>query len=229
MKSLKDSPGLTRIPARKSSSSNWWLLTAAIPIVVAIAISIPIAMRQHAQEGFFGLRMFPLKPAYDFNLSGPNAAAVRLHQFRGKAVLFIFGFTHCANICPTSLTNLGAVYEALTPEERKRVQIIFISVDPKRDTTQTLQEYVTSFDPAFIGLTGPKPAIDQTVQAYGASYEIIPGSSKQPNDYSVDHSAYAYLINPFGTFELLYDNDKLANVQRMVADIRVVLREGASR
>jgi protein SCO1 len=229
MNLLSPKSSASRIPSRKSPSSNWWLLTAAIPIVVAIGISIPIAMREHAQEGFFGMRMFPLKPAYDFKLNGPSAAELRLDQFRGKAVLFIFGFTHCANICPTSLTNLAAVYEALTPEERKQVQIIFVSVDPNRDTPQLLQRYVTSFDPAFIGLTGSKPAIDQTVQAYEASYEMVPGATKQPNDYSVNHSAYAYLINPSGMFELLYDNEKLANVQRMVADIRTVLRERASR
>jgi protein SCO1 len=219
----------SRVSSGKSSSSNWWLLTAAIPILVAIAISIPIAMKQHAQEGFFGMRLFPLKPAYDFRLNGSNAKEVRLDELRGKAVLFIFGFTHCPNVCPTSLTNLASVYEALTPDERRQVQIIFISVDPERDTPQILQQYVTSFDPAFIGLTGSKPVIDETVKAYGASYEIVAGTTNQPNDYSVNHSAYAYLISPSGTLELLYDNEKLADVQRMVADIRAVLRGGASR
>jgi protein SCO1 len=229
MNPLSRESSAPRVSSNNSSSANWWPLTAAIPILVAIGISIPIAMRQDAQEGFFGMRMFPMKTAYDFKLSGPNATEARLDQFRGKAVLFIFGFTHCANVCPTSLTNLAAVYEALTPEERKKVQVIFISVDPERDTPQTLQGYVTSFDPAFIGLTGTKSAIDQTVRAYGASYEMVPGSTNKPNDYSVDHSAYAYLINPSGTFELLYDNEKLANIQRMVTDIRAVLREPASR
>jgi cytochrome oxidase Cu insertion factor (SCO1/SenC/PrrC family) len=99
--------------AGKSSFSNWWLLTAAIPILAAIAISIPIAFKQEAQKGFFGTRMFPLKSAYDFKLNGSNSEQARLDQLHGKVVLFIFGFTHCANVCPTSLTNLAAVYQAL--------------------------------------------------------------------------------------------------------------------
>jgi protein SCO1/2 len=207
---------------------DWRVWTVAIVLLLAVGLSVFLGVKQRAQQGFFGMRMFPLKAAYDFNLSGPNNSEVRLDQFQGKAVLFLFGFTHCANICPTSLTNMAAVYQALTPDERKRVQVVFISVDPKRDTPQALQEYVTSFDPAFIGLTGAKPAIDQTVLAYGGSYEMVTGSTNQPNDYTVNHSAYAYLINPVGQLELLYDNEKLADVQKMVGDIRSVLQETPS-
>src|SRR5579859_5268482 len=139
---------------------DWRVWTVAVVLLAAVGLSIFLGLKQNAQQGFFGMRLFPLKTAYDFKLSGPNGGEVRLDQFRGKAVLFLFGFTHCANICPTSLTNLAQVYQALSAEERKRVQVVFISVDPNRDNAQTLQEYVTAFDPAFIGLTGPKPAID---------------------------------------------------------------------
>jgi protein SCO1 len=229
MKLLSLKSSAPRIPSKKSAPSNWWLLTAAIPILVAVVISIPIAMKHEAQKFFFGTRMFPLQAAYDFKLDGPNGAEVRLDELRGKTVLFIFGFTHCANVCPTSLTNLASVYEALTLNEQKQLQVIFISVDPHRDTPQILQRYVTSFDPEFIGLTGRKSAIDATVKAYGASYEMVPGLTSQPNDYSVNHSAYAYLINPSGVLELLYDNDKLADIQRMVGDIRAVLKEASLR
>jgi protein SCO1/2 len=126
------------------------------------------------------------------------------------------------------LTNLADVYQALTPEERKQVQVIFISVDPQRDNPETLARYVTSFDPSFVGLTAPKPAMDQTVLAYGASYEMVAGPTNEPNDYSVNHSAYAYLVNPSGKLELLYGNEKLAEVPKMVSDIRAVLHEPRS-
>lgn len=207
---------------------DWRVLTVAIVLLVAVGLSVLFGVKQHAQQGFFGMRLFPLKTAYDFKLSGANGAQVSLDQFQGKAVLFLFGFTHCANICPTSLTNLSDVYQALTPEERKQVQVVFISVDPNRDTPQTLEKYVTSFDSSFLGLTGTKPAIDQTVLAYGGSYEMVAGPANQPNDYSVNHSAYTYLVNPSGKLELLYGDEKLADVQRMVADIRSVLREPRS-
>jgi protein SCO1 len=214
--------------APKRPFFDWRVCTVAIVLVSAVALSVFVGLKQQAQHGFFGTRLFPLKSAYDFKLTGPNNSEVRLDQFQNKAVLFLFGFTHCANVCPTSLTNLADVYQALTPEERKHVQVVFISVDPDRDTPQTLEKYVTSFDPSFIGLTAPKPTMDQTVSAYGASYEMVAGPTNEPNDYSVNHSAYTYLVNPSGKLELLYGNEKLADVQRMVADIRAVLREARS-
>ena len=207
---------------------DWRVWTVAGVLVVAVVLSIFLGLKQHAQQGFFGMRLFPLKAAYDFKLTGPNGAEVRLDQFRGETVLFLFGFTHCANVCPTSLTNLADVYQALTPEERKQVQVVFISVDPDRDKPQTLAQYVTSFDPSFVGLTAPKPTMDQTVLSYGASYEMVAGPTNEPNDYSVNHSAYTYLVNPSGKLELLYGNEKLADVQHMVSDIRAVLREPRS-
>ncbi|MBV8212347.1 MAG: SCO family protein [Verrucomicrobia bacterium] len=207
---------------------DWRVWTVAAVLLVAVGLSVLFGVKQNAQQGFFGMRLFPLKTAYDFKLTGPNGAEVRLDQFQGKTVLFLFGFTHCANICPTSLTNLTEVYRALTPEERKQVQVVFISVDPDRDKPQTLEQYVTSFDPSFIGLTAPKPTIDQTVLAYGASYEMVAGPTNEPNDYSVNHSAYTYLVNPSGKLELLYGNEKLADVQRVVSDIQAVLREPRS-
>jgi protein SCO1 len=224
--SSKTAPAPT--PSPKRPFFDWRVWTVASVLLVAVVLSVLLGVKQQAQQGFFGMRMFPLKTAYDFKLDGQNGTEVRLDQLQGKVVLFLFGFTHCANICPTSLTNLADVYQALSPEERKRVQIVFISVDPNRDTPQTLEQYVTSFDPSFLGLTGPKSAIDQTVLAYGGSYEMVPGSTNQPNDYSVNHSAYTYLINSSGKFELLYGNEKLVDVQHMVADIRAVLREPRS-
>ena len=224
--SSKTAPAPSASPKRPFF--DWRVWTVAAVLLVAVVLSVLLGVKQQAQQGFFGMRMFPLKTAYDFKLNGKDGAEVRLDQLQGKVVLFLFGFTHCANICPTSLTNLADVYQALTPEERKQVQVVFVSVDPNRDTPQTLEQYVTSFDPSFLGLTGPKSAIDQTVLAYGGSYEMVAGSTNQPNDYSVNHSAYTYLINPSGKFELLYGNEKLIDVQHMVADIRAVLREPRS-
>ena len=224
------SPKTTPVPDAppKRPFFDWRVWTVAIVLLVAVGLSILFGVKQHAQQGFFGMRLFPLKTAYDFKLNGPNGAEVRLDQFQGKAVLFLFGFTHCPNVCPTSLTNLTDVYQALTPEERKQVQVVFISVDPNRDTPQTLAQYLTSFDPSFLGLTGRKPAIDQTVLAYGGSYEMVAGPTNQANDYSVNHSAYTYLVNPSGKLELLYGNEKLSDVRQMIADIRAVLREPRS-
>ena len=205
--------------------SNWRIWAAAVALLFALGISILFGSKQAAQRGYFGQRLFPPKEAFDFNLINQDAQPVQLHQLRGKAVLFLFGFTHCPNVCPASLTNLAAVYQKLEPGQRKQVQIMFLSVDGQRDTPAVLKNYVPWFDPSIIGLSGSKEAIDRTVQEYGGSYEIVPGSSKDPNDYGVNHSAYIYLINPSGQLELLYDNEKLADTDRMVGDIRKILAE----
>ena len=205
--------------------SNWRIWAAAVALLFALGISILFGSKQAAQRGYFGQRLFPPKEAFDFNLINQDAQPFQLHQLRGKVVLFLFGFTHCPNVCPTSLTNLAAVYQKLEPEQRKQVQILFLSVDAQRDTPAALKNYVPWFDPSIIGLSGSKEAIDRTVQEYGGSYEIMPASSKDPNNYGVNHSAYIYLINPAGQLELLYDNDKLVNTDRMVGDIRKILTE----
>jgi protein SCO1 len=212
-------------PPAKRRFFDWRAWLVVVTLLIAVGLSVLLGAKHQAQQGFFGMRLFPSKAAYDFELRGSGSQPVRLDQLHGKVVLFLFGFTHCANVCPTSLTNLTQVYQALTSEERKQVQVIFISVDPGRDNARALEEYATSFDPSFMGLTGTKQAIDQTVQAYGGSYQFVPGSSGAANDYSVNHSAYAYLINRSGMLELLYDNEKLADTDRMVGDIRAVLRE----
>jgi protein SCO1/2 len=210
---------------RRPFWSNWRIWAAAIALLFALGISILFGSKQAAQRDYYGQRLFPPKQAFDFALINQDAEPFQLQQLHGKVIIFLFGFTHCPNVCPTSLTNLAAVYQKLDPEQRKRVQILFLSVDAQRDTPAALKSYVPWFDPSIIGLTGSKEAIDRTVQEYGGSYEIVPGSSKDPTDYGVNHSAYIYLINPAGQLELLYDNEKLADTDRMVGDIRKVLAE----
>jgi protein SCO1/2 len=204
---------------------HWRVWAAAVALLFALGISILFGSKQAAQRGYYGQRLFPPKEAFDFSLTDQDAQPFQLHQLRGKVVLFLFGFTHCPNICPTTLTNLAAICQKLTPEQRKQVQVLFLSVDPKRDTPAALKNYVPWFDSNIVGLTGSRQAIDRTVQEYGGSYEIVPGSSKDPNDYGVNHSAYIYLINPAGQLELLYDNDKLADTDRMIGDIRKILAQ----
>jgi protein SCO1 len=205
--------------------THWRIWATAGALLFALAISILFGSKQAAQRGYYGQRLFPPKEAFDFSLTDQDAQPFQLHQLHGKVILFLFGFTHCPNICPTTLTNLAAIDQKLDPEQRKQVQVLFLSVDPKRDTPAALKNYVPWFGSNIIGLTGSRQAIDRTVQEYGGSYEIVPGSSKDPNDYGVNHSAYIYLINPAGQLELLYDNDKLAATDRMIGDIRKVLAE----
>ena len=131
----------------------------------------------------------------DFTLQSASGP-VSLHDFRGKVVLVYFGYTFCPDICPTSLAFASQALNALSPEELARTQMLFISVDPERDTLEKLKEYGTFFHASILGLTGTPQAIAATALQYGASYRKQETGSA--GGYVVDHSSSTYVINPDG-------------------------------
>jgi protein SCO1/2 len=135
---------------------------------------------------------------FDFHLTNQQGNGVRLSQWRGQVILFVFGFTHCPSVCPTTLTNLATIYQALSPADRERVRIAFISVDTHRDTPMVLQSYLSYFGPTFVGLTGSKEDIDRVTGAYGASYAFVHTPGDPPENYNVMHSSNLYLVNTEG-------------------------------
>jgi protein SCO1 len=211
--------------APKGFRPNWRLVVSILAILLAVVTSVYWGAKRNPQEGFYGFRLFPSEDAYNFSLIDQNGQPLELAKLHGKVVLFTFGFTHCPDVCPTTLTDLSAVYKALPARDQKRVQLVFISVDPQRDKPEALKEYIPSFDPNIIGLTGSKESIDNTVKTYGASYEIDHHPGDDPNVYFMTHSAYTYLINPHGKWELIYDYEKLKDTNRIAADIEKVLSE----
>ena len=164
------------------------------------------------------------KDAPDFKLIDQDGQTLRLSALRGQVVLMTFGFTHCPNICPSTLANLAAIHQALPAWEQGRVRVLFISVDPSRDTPKALKDYVCFYAPSFIGLTGDPDDIAKVAKSYGAYYEAVMQESQvASNYYTVNHSTYIYLIDPAGRFALLYNNEKLADHARMIQDIEHVL------
>jgi protein SCO1/2 len=111
--------------------------------------------------------------------------------------LIFFGFTSCPDACPTALNNMGLALDRLGPEAA-RLQPIFITVDPKRDTREALAEYLKSFDPHIVALTGTEGQIAELIKDYRLYVKAHPASSS--GDYMVDHSSFFYLINPEGKF-----------------------------
>jgi protein SCO1/2 len=210
-------------PRSKTFWPRWQFIVSILVILLAVATSLYWQAKRNPQEGFYGSRLFPSEDAYNFRLIDQNGQPLELAKLHGKVVLVTFGFTHCPDVCPTTLTDLAAVYKALPPREQKRVQLVFISVDPQRDTPKALKEYIPFFDPNIIGLTGSKESIDKAVRAYGASYEINRRPGDSPDVYFMTHSAYTYLINPQGKWEFIYDYEKLTDTNRIVADIERVL------
>lgn len=149
------------------------------------------------------------KPAKEFCLKNWNNGEVKtvcLSDFKGKIVLMFFGYTHCPDVCPTALTVLKNVYERLSPRERKMVQVIFVSVDPQRDTPEVAQKYASYFDKSFLGLTDREDVISKMAKNYMAFYRKVEEGSKA--GYLVDHTAYIYLIDQKGTLKLIYSSSK---------------------
>jgi protein SCO1/2 len=129
-----------------------------------------------------------------FTLTASDGSTVTDQTYRGKWLLVYFGYTFCPDACPTALNNIGVALDALGPDAAK-FQPLFITVDPKRDTREVLAEYLKSFDPRIVGLTGTEDQIAAVAKAYRVYY-----ASQKGDDYLVDHSALIYLMNPESKF-----------------------------
>jgi len=152
-------------------------------------------------------------------LADTSGRVRHLADFRGKAVVLFFGFTHCPDVCPTTLADLAGVMKALGPDA-DRVQVLFITVDPERDTPEALSQYVHAFDPRFIGLRGDPAATQRVAKDFKIYFE----RRKQGSTYTVDHSAQSYVIDAQGRLRLLVRNDRIA--QDLPDDLRVILKQG---
>jgi protein SCO1/2 len=151
-------------------------------------------------------------------LTAHDGRKVTLIDFRGKVLVVFFGFTHCPDVCPTALYKFATVLKALGPDAQ-RVQVVLVTVDPERDTPETLAQYVTAFDPAFLGLTGDADAIARTAREFRVVYEKQAGSS--PDSYTVDHSSGAYVYDPEGRLRLYVSAQQES--RSLEHDIRLLL------
>jgi protein SCO1 len=140
-----------------------------------------------------------------FTLVAPDGTTVTEQTYRGKWLLVYFGFTFCPDTCPTTLLEIATALEKLGPEAA-RLQPLFITVDPRRDTRDVMAEYTQSFNAMIVGLTGSPEQIAAVAQQYGAYYDrrkTGPGTE----DYVMDHSTYIYLMDPEGKFVRGFDTD----------------------
>lgn len=142
-----------------------------------------------------------VSPGGDFELKDPAGRSVRLSEFRGKVVLLSFGFTHCPDICPTELLQFAQLMSNLGPDSA-RVQPIFISVDPARDTPEVLSKYVGAFSPKILPLTGTRAELMKVTQLYGTYFKYVKTGGGL--GYTVDHSGNTYVIDARGKLEAVY-------------------------
>jgi protein SCO1/2 len=158
------------------------------------------------------------KQAKNFKLSS-NDKIITLHDFKGKALLLYFGFASCPDVCPVSLSKIKSVVKKLTPDERKKLNVLFVSVDYKRDKPSDVDKYAKYFEKTFMGATGTKEQIELIAQRYGVYYEFVP-LEDSAFDYTVDHSSYVYMINHKGELINQVRSDKMnANTVKEIQNI----------
>jgi protein SCO1 len=150
-----------------------------------------------------------------FNLIDQNAQPFSDKDLRGKSFLVFFGFTHCPDVCPTTLFEISEILRKLGPEA-DHTAALFVSVDPERDTPEAMKDYLASFDPHIRGLTGDAAALAAVAKAYRVYYKKVP---LEGGDYTMDHTAIVYLMDKDGRFVAPF------NMRRTTADLAADLRK----
>lgn len=158
--------------------------------------------------------------ARDFSLTDHNGQVRTLADFRGQVVAIFFGYTHCPDVCPTTLADFAAALQQLG-DQAERVQVLFVTVDPQRDTPELLREFVPAFNPSFLGMYTDADSLRKLAQEYKVVYEK--SSVRGPQDYLIDHSAGTYVYDVQGRIRLLvpYGSDAASIAQ----DLRTLLSE----
>jgi protein SCO1/2 len=149
--------------------------------VLALAVVLTLAPSQTGTAGVGG----------PFTLVDQDGRTVTEKEMTGRPHLVFFGFTHCPDVCPTTLFQISEVFKA-TGDQGRNLRALFITVDPERDRPEVLKEYLSSFDDRIIGLTGDRVAVDAAVKAYRAYARKVPTTD---GDYTMEHTSYVYLMD----------------------------------
>jgi len=157
----------------------------------------------------------------DFRLSDPDGRERTLANFRGEYVMLFFGFTQCPDVCPTALARAAQVRKRLGADG-DRLQVIFVTVDPERDTAAVLRQYTAAFDPSFLGLRTDLQGTRKVADEFRVFYEkVATGGS-----YTIDHSAFTYVFDAQGKLRLMLRQDETA--EQYVSDLRILMKSVSS-
>jgi protein SCO1/2 len=169
---------------------------------------------------FNGLDLTGADWGRDFSLQDPDGKTRTLAEFRGKYVLLFFGFVHCPDVCPTALTRAKEMRKLLGADAAK-VQVIFVTVDPERDTAALMREYTAAFDPTFLGLRADAEGTRRAAAEFKVFYEkVATGSS-----YTVNHSAMTYVFDDKGRLRLALQHTQ--SPEQFAADLRTLMKNSS--
>jgi len=155
----------------------------------------------------------------NFQLTDHNGKSRTLADFKGKAVVMFFGYTHCPDVCPTTMSDLAQAL-ILLGKDADKVQVLFVTVDPERDTQELLAKYVPAFNPGFLGLWGDEAATAKIARDFRIFYQKNKGKDRQR--YDVDHTAGTYVFDPSGRLRLFMSYGKGAEI--IAHDLRILLK-----
>ncbi|TLU71064.1 SCO family protein [Lichenicoccus roseus] len=196
---------------------GWWRSPLrAVAVCAVLGCGLLAYAHLGARYGYIGT---PLKVrlAPRLQLTDDRGKPFDLSALRGRAALVYFGYTHCPDICPTTLAALAPVFQALGPDRGNAV-IVFVTLDPERDTPALLHAYVSAFEPMPIGLTGPAAAIGAAAKDWGVSWRPAEGGAY------IDHASVITLVDPQGRWRVRYGLSQVADPAAVARDIRHVMK-----
>lgn len=211
---------------------TWFKIAFGANVVAVVAVSIAALVIDIPPEGLFGrgarqeaksfaaLDVTGANYGQDFRLADPDGRLRSLADFRGRAVLLFFGFTQCPDVCPTALARAAEV-RRLLGDDAGRLQVIFVTLDPERDSADMLRAYTAAFDPAFLGLRTDPEGTRQVAEAFKVFYRKVPTGGS----YTLDHSALSYVFDADGRLRLAVPHDLPA--EKLAADLRILLGSAA--
>lgn len=182
----------------------------------ALSLLTIVGCEQKKVASYHGIDITGAKYATDFRLTDPDGRERKLADFKGKAVMMFFGFTQCPDVCPTALLRAAEV-KRLLGKGGDRLQVLFVTVDPERDTSEVLKAYTAAFDPSFIGLYGDIERTAEMANAFKVYFKKVSTGSS----YTMDHSAFSYVYDPDGNLRLLLKHEQGA--ADYADDIRQIL------
>ncbi len=170
-----------------------------IKLLTSLALVLSLGACNEQKMSFHGVDITGADYAKNLNLTDQNGQARTLKDFAGKVVVVFFGYTQCPDVCPTTLQELTEVKRLLGPDGDK-LQAVFVTVDPERDTTELLKAYVENFDPSFVALRPTAEQLPAVAKEFKIYYKRVEG--KTPTSYTMDHSAGSYTFDPQGRIRL---------------------------
>lgn len=184
------------------------LVVMRIPVVMTLMLALVgcgSGASELSRSGFIGVELDTPRPVPDLVLTDHRGEPFNLaSETAGRVALIFFGYTNCPDICPVHLANLAAVLNKLPDSDRRAVQVIFVTTDPRRDTLPRLAEWVTQFDRQFIGLTGDSAVIVEAEHALGVLPAAIPRNANGSNDYTVGHASQVIAVTRDGMARVQY-------------------------